>query len=62
MYRRKRLKQKYNSTTPKTNDSQKFPTLLLLIILSIIIAVGFVLYKTIATPSRVQSNFGYKFY
>lgn len=51
------------STTPEPNDSpKKFPTLLLVIILFIIIAVGFVLYKTIGTPSRAQSNFGYKFY
>ncbi len=63
MYRKKRSKQKYMSTTPEPNDSpKKFPTLLLVIILFIIIAVGFVLYKTIGTPSRAQSNFGYKFY
>jgi len=63
MYRKKKSKQKYISTIPEPNDSpKKFPTLLLLIILLIIIAVGVVLYKAIGTPSRVQSNFGYKFY
>ena len=63
MYRRKRSKQKYKSTTPEIQDSpKKFPTLLLLIILIIIIAIGFVLYKKIGSHSKVQSNFGYKFY
>ena len=60
MYRKKKSKQKYTVESP--DSPKKFPTLLLVIILLIIIVIGFVFYKTIGTPSKVQSNFGYKFY